>query len=178
MSALCDILGKVSGRLTVLSRLANNKNGRARWRCLCNCGNMISVTGKEFRAGHVKSCGCLQRDWATTGQRKEGVAFRQIYTNYKCRAYNHKIKFSLSREEFYELTQKPCAYCNRSLTNSYRERVEVFRYNGIDRIDSCRGYVSGNVVPCCQICNTMKMGLPLKVFLAHLKLVFDHLRIK
>ena len=176
MSALKNIQGQVFGRLTVISRLANDKKSRARWRRLCACKDkrLISVAGKDLRSGHVKSCGCLQQEWADIGQRKPGVAFRQIFKNYQCRAHNRKTPFALSRDEFYEITQKPCHYCGRSLTNSYQEKAEIFLYNGVDRVECRDGYVPGNVVSCCSICNTMKMSLPLDVFREHVKLVYEH----
>jgi hypothetical protein len=36
--------------------------------------------------------------------------------------------------------------------------------NGIDRIDSKLGYVEGNVVSCCKICNSAKGDLTLAEF--------------
>lgn len=32
----------------------------------------------------------------------------------------------------------------------------MFIYQGIDRVDSDKGYVTGNVLPCCRICNCAK----------------------
>lgn len=57
-----DITGQKFGRLTVLSRSANSKDGRAMWRCLCDCGNETIVSGKVLRNGHTKSCGCLNKE--------------------------------------------------------------------------------------------------------------------
>lgn len=57
-----DITGQKFGRLTVLSRSTNNKEGRAMWRCLCDCGNETIVLGKNLRNGHTKSCGCLDKE--------------------------------------------------------------------------------------------------------------------
>jgi hypothetical protein len=41
-------------------------------------------------------------------------------------------------------------------------------YGGIDRKDNTIGYVVGNVVPCCIVCNRAKMDLPYEAFLAWL----------
>ena len=56
---LIDETGKKYDRLNlvVIKRAANNKQGRARWFCRCDCGKTITVSGYNLRAGLVKSCG-------------------------------------------------------------------------------------------------------------------------
>lgn len=60
-----DLTGMKFGRLTVLNRVKNNKDGRTMWRCMCDCGNERIVMGKCLRNGHTKSCGCLSREMAS-----------------------------------------------------------------------------------------------------------------
>lgn len=62
MSRVIDMTGKKINRLTVLERATNSSQGKARWKCVCECGNIVVVEGSSLRNGHVKSCGCLQRD--------------------------------------------------------------------------------------------------------------------
>ena len=61
-SKLIDEAGNVYSRLTVVSRVANNKEGRACWLCRCSCGSEIAVGGKHLRAGNTQSCGCLNKE--------------------------------------------------------------------------------------------------------------------
>lgn len=58
---LIDMLGQKCGRLTVISR-AENKDKRAYWNCLCECGNIKIVEGKRLRTGHTQSCGCIRKE--------------------------------------------------------------------------------------------------------------------
>lgn len=58
----------------------------------------------------------------------------------------------LTREEFAELSRANCRYCG------------VAGPNGIDRIDSAKGYARGNCVSCCKHCNYAKGNLALDVF--------------
>ena len=51
-------IGNKYGKLTVLSR-ADSLNGRAMWKCLCECGTETNVRGTHLRQGNIKSCGCL-----------------------------------------------------------------------------------------------------------------------
>jgi hypothetical protein len=39
--------------------------------------------------------------------------------------------------------------------------------NGVDRVDSGRGYTVDNCVPCCKFCNLMKRNYTPEFFLAH-----------
>lgn len=51
---------------------------------------------------------------------------------------------------------------------------ESFRWNGIDRIDSAKGYVEGNVVPCCKFCNEMKSDKSRDEFLQLIAAIYQH----
>ena len=46
--------------------------------------------------------------------------------------------------------------------------------NGIDRVDSSKGYTLDNCVPCCSICNTMKLNYTLQEFSDHITKVYNH----
>ena len=52
-----DITGKRYGRLTAVRYL-----GGSRWECKCDCGNTHSVKTCNLTSGHVKSCGCLNKE--------------------------------------------------------------------------------------------------------------------
>lgn len=51
-------VGNRYGRLVVLEKV-ESINGRAAWKCQCDCGNTVIVKGKYLRNGDTKSCGCL-----------------------------------------------------------------------------------------------------------------------
>ena len=59
-----DETGNVHHDLYVLYKVV--KNGRVYWHCKCKCGNETDVRGDSLRSGHIRSCGCLQRERATT----------------------------------------------------------------------------------------------------------------
>lgn len=47
------------GKLVVIEEAGSDENGRALWKCLCDCGNIKITLGKSLRQGLVNSCGCL-----------------------------------------------------------------------------------------------------------------------
>lgn len=54
-----DETGNKYGKLTVLYRNGTTTDGKAIWRCICECGNETNVAGKALRSGRTRSCGCL-----------------------------------------------------------------------------------------------------------------------
>jgi len=60
MSAISEV-GNKYARLTVLNR-SPNKNKKAMWNCICDCGTEKTVSGTHLRTGHVKSCGCYHSE--------------------------------------------------------------------------------------------------------------------
>lgn len=51
-------VGKVFGRLTVLSFSHRDRHKHPHWLCQCECGNQKSVSGHSLRRGATTSCGC------------------------------------------------------------------------------------------------------------------------
>ena len=73
--------------------------------------------------------------------------YETYYKQYYTKAHKRELKFELTLEQFAELIQKPCQYCNHSKEGDA---------NGIDRMNNTIGYIVGNCVPCCEMCNRMK----------------------
>jgi hypothetical protein len=65
---------------------------------------------------------------------------------------------------------------NRHSHNSVHSKRtgEHLSFNGIDRINSAHGYVPGNVVPCCKVCNFMKQSLTQSEFIDNIRLILKH----
>lgn len=60
-----DITGQKFGRLTVLEKVDYKDTPNrceAKWRCKCDCGNIVEVRGTSLRKGLTKSCGCLHNE--------------------------------------------------------------------------------------------------------------------
>jgi 5-methylcytosine-specific restriction endonuclease McrA len=64
----------------------------------------------------------------------------------------------LNKDTFYRLTQQKCFYCGMppSAVKKKKGSYGYFVYNGVDRIDSLKGYTEDNVVACCKQCNRGK----------------------
>jgi hypothetical protein len=184
---LKDMTGKIFGRLTVL-RLAEvyDKREGAYWICRCECdGKERQVKGYFLRSGKTRSCGCLHNEEASIlhsgcpGQ----AAFTQCFNAYKHNAtkeryaYKRTLSFELSPEQFRSITQKNCFYCGAppSQIQTVPSGNGDYIYNGIDRVDSSKGYVIENCVPCCGVHNRMKLDMPAEEFISACRSVVNHL---
>jgi hypothetical protein len=68
----------------------------------------------------------------------------------------------------FNLMKQPCTYCGEK---SVKPNV-----NGLDRLDNTKGHIKGNVVPCCDICNTMKQRMTLFQFESHIQKIYSNLK--
>lgn len=168
MSTLIDETGNRYGRLLVLERVKNSTKDQAQWRCMCDCGNEIIVPGGRLRSGNTKACGCLWR--LPPG----GAALNGLIGRTKGRAKRKGIQWKLSKDDVKYLTKMNCHYCGAEPNQVFSGRTlnGSYIYNGIDRVDNDLGYVLGNVVPCCKICNRAKDVMTRREFLSWIKRVW------
>ena len=75
-----DLTGERIGRLTVLFR---DEARDGYWVCECDCGGRKSIRGTSLMKGVTLSCGCIQREIASSTGTKTvaGNARKQIATN-------------------------------------------------------------------------------------------------
>lgn len=176
-----NLTGKVFGRLTVIKPIS--KYGTSYfWECECSCGNVVNVPTHSLQTGDTKSCGCYRKEFISQKSKKEYgyAAKKHIYNTYKYGAKRRNLEFNLSLEEFFNISQKNCAYCGvkpSSIFKSVHNNGD-FIYNGIDRVDNNIGYVITNVAPCCWECNKTKLVSSLSDFYAHIIKVYIYCDLK
>lgn len=171
----CDILGKKFGKWLVLEKkpsLRTKKDNRSRgcsWLCQCECGTKKVVTQGNLAHGLSLSCGCVNR----VSERIRGLT--DVYNQFKQTCKRRKnVEFGLKKEEMDSIIHKNCHYCgdkpwHSRQIRSHNKFIRNFIYNGIDRVDSSKGYFFDNCVPCCYKCNTMKSNLNVDDFYSHIK---------
>ena len=87
-----------------------------------------------------------------------------IYKQYKRDAPRRGLSFDLSLEDLQALLAKQngcCAYSGRALTTEIGSQDKL----SIDRVDSSRPYIIGNVVLCTKRVNVMKGDMPVDQFI-------------
>lgn len=114
MGKFIDLTDQKFGRLTVIKRVENDKQGRPKWLCKCNCkdGNEKIVRASALKKGNTQSCGCLQKEKASQAKKK--------YNTYDL-TENYGIGYTSKGEEFwfdledYDLIKNYCW----SINNKY-----------------------------------------------------------
>jgi hypothetical protein len=182
-----DLTGTVFGRLTVLKLERTEDRQWARQKatvrfylCRCNCGKEKVIAGPSLtKDQRIRSCGCLLKETKKTLKVrskyfKEGTAFRIVLAEYKRGAKDRSLVWELTDEQFRELTSSPCHYTGTTpSTTKEAASGEVFTYNGVDRLDSLKGYTMENCVPCCTEVNFMKRNLPYEKFIGLCKTIAE-----
>lgn len=163
----------VYGKWTVI-KFSHSDDG-AFWLCRCTCGIKKVVSGGELRHHRSKSCGAKGCK-ARTKQLTDIVAFRnKIFSVYKTTAKQTGRKFSLTPEKLLSLITDNCHYCGVVPTRVCKIKSHPnFLYNGIDRVNNYKGYVSRNVVTCCRTCNFAKGVMSYKEFTTYLNRVASY----
>lgn len=91
----------------------------------------------------------------------------------------------IDKTTFLDLLYRDCTYCGTSPANryesherfgpvQYRGVPRIYRYTGLDRVNSSVGYTSDNVTPCCGKCNLAKRDLTVGDFFQHIRRIVQH----
>ena len=179
------IIGQRFGKLVILDdfvkRTANNRSARYVL-VKCDCGNIKEISKAHILAHTTISCGCVQsamrKSFGAKRKNPQGItAFNYCYGAYKRSAQCRGYEFSLSKEEFRAIIVQPCIYCGQKLTQEKRSKsihTGTFKYTGIDRYDNSKGYIRGNCVPCCKVCNRIKTNMTVQELEAKLTTILSN----
>lgn len=134
----------------------------------CNkCGKITEMRKDSIKDNKKVSCiGCKGN-----GRKPKVKSVYNIYKYvYETGATQRSLSWELTDQQFIDLVSQDCYYCGdapvsiQSLKRYNKTKENVF-VNGIDRLNSSEGYNLNNCVPCCSMCNRMKMAFSEKDFL-------------
>lgn len=142
-----DLTGQRFGKVTVLSRAANNKHGRAVWLCKCDCGNEKEIAAANLKSGRTTSCGCysrgLKRKTGTHGMTNTRIFHEWQSMLQRCNNPNNQ-----RYEDYGGRGIKVCdewidsfvSFCEWSMDNGYDEALTLDRedVDGNYSPDNCR----------------------------------------
>lgn len=77
LSRIKNLTGQKFVQLTIIGLLGVNKEQRATWLCLCDCGNLQVAAINSLMSGNTKSCGCRR----SVISRGKAIVHGQSHTN-------------------------------------------------------------------------------------------------
>lgn len=168
-------VGTRYGKLTVIEEAVSlqRKHGKSKrgtsslyyYNCLCDCGNTKMVVKAHLKSGATTSCGCTE-----LGIKKYKNIPRWLIRNFKGGAKARNKEWNLDITYLGDLWEKQhgkCAYTGWDLEIGVNGHIKTA---SLDRIDSNRGYIQGNVQWVHKVVNYAKHTLTHEEFL---KMCFD-----
>lgn len=159
-----NIIGAKFGMLTVIREdiefnnkekaKGNKHNTYRKFICLCECGNEKSIGRAHLVNGQIKSCGCLQERVRENHPLFEGheeilagwFNSRVLHRNKYCKS-RKPLEINIDIKYAWDLFIKQDRKCALSGIPLLFPRFNADRSGtaSMDRIDSSKGYIHGNV---------------------------------
>lgn len=183
MKKVTDLTGKRFGRWCVTS-MAPKRGKKIVWNCLCDCGQSKVILGESLRIGVSKSCGCYRDELAKEMGGQNFKGHEDISGGYfnriKHEAGKRGLEFDLTIQFLWELylqQDKRCKLSNVPIVfiRNYERDLKKGQTASLDRIDSSKGYIEGNVQWVHKDVNFMKYTLDQSRFLEYVKLIYENL---
>lgn len=141
-----DLTGRVFSRLTVQAFDGTAGGQGARWRCLCSCGNEVTVRGQHLLSGMTKSCGCQRSDSAKLTNRRHGMAGT---AEYRCWVNMKQRCLNPANTAWANYGGRGITICQRWADSFEAFLDDVGRQptaeHSLDRIDNNGNYEPGNI---------------------------------
>lgn len=181
-----EMVNKRYGKLVVVSKNGTTPAGHTTWNCLCDCGNIVVRTGTSIRRSKNSSCGCYSIYGANSPCWKGVGEISAAWFDAKVRRAadgskgGRKIKeVNVSLEYLWDLfleQDRKCIYSGIILTFPKLSTSQSISKStaSLDRIDSDKGYIEGNVQWVHKHINIMKNAYSQEHFINMCKLVAEN----
>ncbi len=161
-------------KLTVIEKGKSTKAG-IYWKCLCECGDICEISAARLNEKNLKvakSCSkCKYKSWSKGTKNVSGTYFGKI----KNHAKHRKIEFNISIDYMQKLWNDQSGKCKLSGVDlTYKlGKNHMGQTCSLDRIDSSKGYIEGNVQWVHKIVNFMKTTLQNEDFIDWCRKIVD-----
>ena len=157
-------VGEVYGRLTIVEHShtkswVTSKKTLQYWKCLCVCGELVTVGYTSLATGGTKSCGCLRKEVAALNRpipkRNKGLSGTHEYALWsaaKERSVKFKRPFDIEVSDI--VIPETCPVLGIPLFKGVGKQTR--NSPTLDRIDTTKGYVKGNVAVISLRANSLK----------------------
>lgn len=159
-SRIINLKGQKFGSLTVVEMCDERRNKRACWKCLCDCGNYSIHQSDVLMLRNATKCKLCRRKQYT------GEISGRYFCRIRISAKQRNLEFSITKEYIWNLFLKQnrkCVLTGIKIGFPY-EFKDIYTAS-LDRIDSNKGYIEGNVQWVHKIVNRIKQNVPEILFI-------------
>lgn len=139
------------------------------------CNNVLEMRKDSITDGAKVSCVKCKGNGIKPSMKAPINAYMYYYMQ---GAKSRGFLWNLTLDQFKDIISKNCFYCNskpmpmQSLAR-YNKTTEKLFVNGVDRIDSNKGYELNNCVSCCSMCNKMKQDFSQSDFFNKITKIYE-----
>lgn len=173
-----DWLNTKHGKLTIIEILPPKENGTwnhsYRFHCECECGKFRTYPTSYFKRGLSLSCGCDKSFYnKTSGENNSRYkGYKEISGSYWssiCYRVQHECKITIKKIwNLFLKQERKCALTGLDICFGKNQTASL------DRIDSSKGYIEGNVQWVHKTVNRLKNNYNQDEFLSWCKLIIEY----
>ena len=115
--------------------------------CINKEKQVVAISIKGLREKHEVMSSVSSHTQLHIQQEAKSISIAELWRCIQKNAYARGLLFTITESDFEKCAIQPCYYCGFS---------SMTRLNGIDRIDNNKGYIAGNCLSCCTMCNIIK----------------------
>jgi hypothetical protein len=187
MPKIVNPIGQKFGLLTVDSFAGLTPCGHKTYNCFCDCGNSVIRTGTSIRRSENSSCGCFSKkgskhsQWKGVGEMSGDFWWSHIVRSANGSKNGNRVRrakeLTLTIGEAWSLflqQNRKCALSRLELTFPKKSKDKSWTAS-LDRIDSSKGYILGNVQWVHKDINIMKNKFNQEHFINMCKLISNNI---
>lgn len=174
---IVNLTNKRFGNLVVINLAGASRSGSKLWNCKCDCGNEIQVSTRHLnrKNNNIRSCGCLNPNRKIGKDSPYFKGFGEVSRLFFIKHVMHSVNRYKNRDLDVNVDEE-------YLNNLFKEQDGRCYYSGlpitlptkwddrtytasVDRTDSSKGYIKGNVRFVHKYVNIMKNKFSEEFFL-------------
>jgi len=168
VNKLKDYTGQVFDRLTALEH-EGQRNNHTFWKLQCKCGEVVSRAIQSVKTNKYNACPNCRKGSGSHAWKGFQKIPKDVFNTIRHGAKAKDLPFEVSIEylwKLYESQHGKCALTGWPIDFNASYKDKCSKTASLDRIDSSRGYVKGNLQWVHRDVNKLKKNIPNNTFIS------------